>query len=306
MTAASAHTKKGGGAQLDARTTCLVTGATSGIGTEIARGLAATGARVLAVARDRARGEAVLAGIDGETELLLADLARQREVRRLAAEVFERAPRLEVVVHNAGIALSERTLTEDGLEMTFAVNHMAPFLLTRLLLDWLLESAPARVVVVASAAHRRGGRLDPTNLQGERRFNGWDAYSRSKAYNILFTRELARRLAGTGVTANCLHPGVVATGLGRRANLVVKLYFRLARPFLLSPAQGADTAIWLATAPEVEGVTGGYWDRRRRLDPAPAARDAAAAKTLWDLSERLITGTEPQGRETQERERLRR
>ena len=287
MTAASAASGNDSGAPLAARLTCLVTGATSGIGTEIVRGLAVTGARVLAVARDQARGEAVLDGIEGDTELVIADLARQREVRRLAAEALERAPRLEVVVHNAGVALAERTVTEDGLETTFAVNHMAPFLLTRLLLGRLRASAPARVVVVASAAHRRAGRLDPTNLQGERRFNGWDAYSRSKAYNIMFTRELARRLAETGVTANCLHPGVVATGLGRRANLVVKLFFRLARPFLLSPAQGADTAIWLATAPEVEGETGGYWDRRRRVEPAPAARDAAAAKALWDLSERL-------------------
>ncbi len=297
MTTASVASASSGGSPRTARRTCLVTGATSGIGTEIVRGLAVTGARVLAVARDRTRGEVALAGIEGEAELVLANLARQREVRRLAAEVLERAPQLEVVVHNAGVALAERTVTEDGLETTFAVNHMAPFLLTRLLLDRLRASAPARVVVVASAAHRRAGRLDPTNLQGERRFNGWDAYSRSKAYNILFTRELARRLAGTGVTANCLHPGVVATGLGRRANLVVKLFFRLARPFLLSPAEGADTAIWLATAPEVEGETGGYWDRRRRVEPAPAARDATAAKALWDLSERLITGTEPQRRE---------
>jgi NAD(P)-dependent dehydrogenase (short-subunit alcohol dehydrogenase family) len=287
MTAASAASGNGSGAPLAARLTCLVTGATSGIGTEIVRGLAATGARVLAVARDRVRGEAVLDGIEGDTELVIADLARQREVRHLAAEVLERAPRLEVVVHNAGVTLAERTVTEDGLETTFAVNHMAPFLLTRLLLDRLEENAPARVVVVASAAHRRAGRLDPSNLQGERRFRGWDAYSRSKAYNILFTRELARRLEGTGVTANCLHPGVVATGLGRRANLIVKLFFRLARPFLLSPAQGADTAIWLATAPEVESETGGYWDRRRRTEPSPAACDEAAARALWDLSERL-------------------
>ena len=287
MTTASVASASSSGSPRAARLTCLVTGATSGIGTEIVRGLAVTGARVLAVARDQARGEAVLDGIEGDTELVIADLARQREVRRLAAEVLERAPRLEVVVHNAGVTLAERTVTEDGLETTFAVNHMAPFLLTRLLLDRLRASAPARVVVVASAAHRRAGRLDPTNLQGERRFNGWDAYSRSKAYNIMFTRELARRLANTGVTANCLHPGVVATGLGRRANLVVKLFFRLARPFLLSPAQGADTAIWLANSSEVEGETGGYWVKRSRVQPTPAARDAAAARALWDLSEQL-------------------
>jgi len=276
------------------RITCLVTGVTSGIGTEIVRGVAAGGARVLAVARDRARGRAVLDGIGGDTELLLADLARQAEVRRLAAEVLERAPRLEVVVHNAGVALARRTLTEDGLETTFAVNHMAPFLLTRLLEKRLRASAPARVVVVASAAHRRVGRLDLGNLQGERRFVGWEAYSRSKLCNILFTRELARRLEGTAVTANCLHPGVVATGLGRRAGLEVKLFFALARPFLLTPAQGADTAVWLATSPEVEGESGGYWVRRRRVEPAPAARDDAAARALWDLSERLIAGSEPQ------------
>ncbi len=195
-----------------------------------------------------------------------------------------------MLVHNAGVAMGRRVLTADGLETTFAVNHVAPFLLTRELLPLLERKAPARVVTVASRAHRTAGRFDASNLQGEHRWRGWDAYCRSKLYNILWTRELARRLEGTGVTANCLHPGVVATGLGRRAGLAVRLFFRIAEPFLLSPAEGADTAVWLATAPEVASETGGYWDRRRRIEPDANARDPLAARALWDLSERLVGG----------------
>jgi NAD(P)-dependent dehydrogenase (short-subunit alcohol dehydrogenase family) len=276
--------------------TCLVTGANSGIGKEIARGLAAEGARVLMVARSPERGEAARAEVAESTdndfvELLLCDLSSQRQVRRLADEVLDRCGELHVLVNNAGLTLGERTLTEDGIEATFAINHLAPFLLTEFLRERLVASAPARVVTVASDAHR-GSKIDFEDPSGERKFSSWGAYGQSKLANILFTSELARRLDGTDVTATCLHPGVVRTGFGRQGPAFVRAFLMVAGVFLLTPERGADTAIWLAASSEVDGASGGYYVKRRLAEPSRNARDPESARRLWRLSERL-TGLQP-------------
>jgi len=273
------------------RKTCVVTGANSGIGKEIARGMAAEGSRVLMVARDQERGEAARAEVaastgNGAVELLVCDLSSQRQVRELSATILGRCDRLDVLINNAGLTLGERILTEDGIETTFAVNHLAPFLLTALLREQLGTSAPARVVTVASDAHR-GAEIDFDDPPGERGYSGWRAYSQSKLANILFTIELAGRLRGTGVTATCLHPGVVRTGFGRQGPALIRFGTKIAGLFFLSPEKGADTAVWLASSPEVEGASGGYYEKRRLAKPSSAARDSAAATRLWELSEQL-------------------
>jgi len=271
---------------------CVITGATSGIGRAAASELAALGARLVIVARDPGRGAAARDEIAGETgnrevALEVADLASQRHVRDLAARLLASLPEIHVLVNNAGLALGERRLTEDGLEETFAVNHLAPFLLTNLLLDRLRASSPARVVTVASAAHR-GAAIPFDDLNGERGFSGWLAYSWTKLANILFTVELARRLDGSGVTATCLHPGVVATGFAREGPLLIREFQRfLGRLLLLDPKRGADTLVWLASSPEVAGASGGYYAKRRLVQPSKAARDTAAARRLWEVSARL-------------------
>ncbi len=275
---------------------CVVTGANSGIGLEIACGLAAKGARVVMVARDPDRGEAARGEVVDRTgnqrvELLLCDLSSQQQIRGLAATLLERCDSIDVLVNNAGLTLGEYRLTEDRIETTFAVNHLAPFLLTNLLLDRLRASAPARVVTVASDAHR-GNVIDFEDVSATRGFSSWRAYGASKLANILFTGELARRLDGTGVTATCLHPGVVRTGFGRQGPWFIRLWFALMGRFLLSPEKGADTAIWLASSPDVEGAGGGYYEKRKLCKPSKAARDRVAAARLWDLSCQL-TGFEP-------------
>lgn len=270
---------------------CVITGATSGIGRSAARDLAALGARVVIVGRSEERAEAARREIEQATggrkvEVEIADLASQAQVRALAARLLSACPEIHVLVNNAGLTLSERHLTEDGIEETFAVNHLAPFLLTTLLLDRLGASAPARVVTVASDAHR-GARIPFDDLNADSGFSGWAAYSWTKLANILFTTELARRIEGTGVTATCLHPGVVATRFGNEGPWFIRLFQRLARPFLIDADRGADTLVWLAASPEVAGASGGYYVRRKLEEPSRAARDAAAARRLWDISERL-------------------
>jgi NAD(P)-dependent dehydrogenase (short-subunit alcohol dehydrogenase family) len=271
--------------------TCVVTGATSGIGEETALGLARLGARVRMVGRSRERGEASQRRIRAETgsdtvELHLADLASLTEIRRLAEELLEACPRIDVLVNNAGVVNLRRSTTVDGFETTFAVNHLAYFLLTNLLLDRIRASAPARIVNVASHAHRFGA-LDLDDLQSERRYRAMQTYGRSKSANILFTRELARRLEGTGVTANCVHPGGVGTRLGTHNGGLGRVAMRLARPFLRTPARGAETSIHVATAPELEGVSGRYFARCRETRPSPAATDPATAARLWELSSEM-------------------
>jgi NAD(P)-dependent dehydrogenase (short-subunit alcohol dehydrogenase family) len=271
--------------------TVLVTGGTGGIGGATATGLAALGARVGVVGRDRARADATAERIrraGGEVDVFLADVSAQREVRRLADEVLAAYPRLDVLVNNVGGYWAHRHITEDGVERTFAVNHLAPFLLTNLLMDRLRESAPARVVTVSSGAQAMG-RIDFDDLQGERGYRGQRAYNQSKLANVLFTYELARRLEGTGVTANVLHPGVVRTAFGQEdSGAWMRVMSRVVRPFMKTPEEGARTPIHLASSPELEGVSGQYFANERPRRSSAASHDPAAAARLWEVSTRLV------------------
>lgn len=271
----------------------VLTGASRGIGRETALALGRMGADLTLVVRDAERGNAVAAevralGGGGEVEVLVADLSSMADVRRVGAEILAKHDRIDVLVNNAGALLMERQQTKDGFEATFATNHLAYFLLTKLLLD-AVEKAPAgRIVNVASEAHRRGS-LKLDDLMGEKRYVGWAAYSTSKLANILFTTELARRLEGTSVTANSLHPGVIASGFARNNKGIVGLLAKLAAPFLMSSEDGAKTTIFLATDPSVAGVSGKYFAKSKEAKPSRAARDASLAKRLWEVSEGLVS-----------------
>jgi NAD(P)-dependent dehydrogenase (short-subunit alcohol dehydrogenase family) len=268
---------------------CVVTGATSGIGKATAAELVRQGAQVILVGRDRSRGEAAVAELATagplRPRLEIADLSNMADVRALA-ERLAALDRIDVLVNNAGLVAGQRRVTADGYEEVFAVNHLAPFLLTTLLLPKLTASAPARVITVTSDAHT-SARLDLDNPQPVDGWESWRAYSNSKLANILFTRELARRLEGTGVTANCAHPGVVRTRFGREARFPVQIGLMIARPFLLSPQRGAATIVYLATSPDVAGKTGGYYVKSQLREPSAAARDDETARRLWEISEEL-------------------
>ena len=266
--------------------TCLVTGATAGIGRVSALELARLGAKVFVVARDPARGEALareIQGGGGKAELLLADLASQQSIRELARRLLARGEPLHVLVNNAGVFERSRRLNADGIEMVFAVNHLAYFLLTQLLLDRLRASAPARIVNVASDAHR-WGTIDFDDLEGEKSYRSMRIYGRSKLANILFTYELARRLEGTGVTVNCLHPGAVSTRLGAQNGAIARVLIGLLRPFLRSPQDGAKTSVHLAAAPEVDGVSGKYFIDCRPAQSSRESQDREIARRLWERS----------------------
>ncbi len=269
---------------------CLVTGATSGIGLETARALANRGATVVVLGRspDRcaATAQVLAAESHSKVEPLVADLSVQSDVRRAAREFQERFARLDVLVNNAGAAYLKREETADGIEKTWALNHLGYFLLTNLLLDLLKRSAPSRVVNLASDAHRSVKGIDFDDVQSRKRYGSFRAYGISKLANVLFTRELAGRLDGSRVTVNALHPGLVATNFAARMPRVVQWTFRL---FGLSPERGARTAIYLATAADVEGVSGKYFYKQKEVRPAAAALDDAAAHRLWELSE-VMTG----------------
>jgi len=268
----------------------LVTGGTSGIGKATAMALAAMGADVVMVGRDRERGEKAAAEIRAQTgakvDLALADLASQAEVRELAEGFKTRYDRLDVLVNNAGLVQSTRTESPEGLETTFATNHLAPFLLTNLLLDMLKGSAPSRVITVSSEAERWGN-IDFDDLQSKKRYRGFPVYGMTKLANILFTYELAERLEGTGVTATCMHPGAVNTRFGTNNRGPMTILFRAFKPFMRTPEQGADTVIWLASSPEVEGLSGRYYADRKPLEPKKIANDPDARRRLWEESERL-------------------
>jgi NAD(P)-dependent dehydrogenase (short-subunit alcohol dehydrogenase family) len=268
----------------------LITGASQGIGKATALGLGRMGARLCLVVRDPEKGKAVAAQIEAEgnrqVEVLCADLASQADIKRLAAEFDARHDRLDVLVNNAGAIFPTRKLTVDGIEQTFALNHLAYFMLTCLLRDKLKASAPARIINVSSAAHG-SGRIDLDDLGGERSYGLMRAYAQSKLANVLFTYELARRLAGTGVTSNCLHPGVVSTGFGRAEEGWFKLVVRLVTPFMMNEDKGAETSIYLASSPEVEGVTGAYFVRRKRRRSSKLSYDAELARRLWEASEKM-------------------
>ncbi|MBV9183121.1 MAG: SDR family oxidoreductase [Acidobacteria bacterium] len=282
----------------------VITGATSGIGQVAAENLALRGARIVQVARDRARGEAALQRLrecspNRAHTVHYAELSRLREMKRVASEIVAAESRIDVLINNAGAIFSHRQITEDGLEMTFALNHMSYFVLTQGLRQRLIASTPARVVSTASDAHE-SAILDFDDLQSEKayaetslqewaRFGGpgFKVYGRSKLCNILFTDELSRRLAGTGVTANCMHPGFVATRFADHAGGLISFGVRIAKRFALSPKEGAETLVYLAVSPEVAGETGKYFYKCRPVSPSQEAQDRDAAQHLWEESEKL-------------------
>lgn len=270
--------------------TCLVTGANSGIGKATAQGLAAMGATVVMVCRDQDKGQSAQAEIvaasgNPAVNLMIADLSSQASIRQVASDFKAKYPHLHALINNAAVNLSQRTVTADGIEMVFAVNHLAPFLLTHLLLDVLKASAPARVVNVASRGHSRS--MDFDNLQGEKGFRQSAAYSQSKLANVLFTYELARRLEGSGVTANCLDPGAVRTNLGRDFRGFYRIFLAVLWPLMISPVDGAQTSLYLAASPEVAGVSGKFFFNKKEIRSAPISYDEATARRLWQVSAAL-------------------
>lgn len=270
---------------------CVITGATAGIGRETALGLAELGATVVIVARDpqkaaRTVDEISRATGNGNVESVRADFASLNSVRAAAADIRTRYDAIQVLVNNAGVANKYRTLSEDGYELTFAVNHLAPFLLTRELLPLLLAGAPSRIVNVSSGAEAYGP-IDFDDLQSEKGYRGFAVYGKTKLMNVLFTYELASRLSGTGVTANCLHPGTVATDMLRQ---LPRWLYALISPFLSTPEQGAETPVFLASSPSVDGVSGGYYEKRKAKRSSRRSYDASARQRLWAISEALIDG----------------
>ena len=271
---------------------CLITGGTNGIGKSTAQALAGMGATVVITGRNAAKTARVVEEIraasgNQQVDSLLADLSSQQEVRRLASEFKQKYGRLHVLINNAGAAFMQRQLSVDGIEMTFALNHLAYFLLTNLLLDTLKASAPARIINVSSGAHT-SGKIEFDNLQGERTY-GFGTYPNAKLATILYTVELARRLEGTGVTVNALHPGLTATGFGKNNGRVMSALVSLFAPLVMrSPAKGAGTSIHLASSPGVEGVTGKYFYNSQITPAAAQAADHAVARKLWDVSAEMV------------------
>ena len=276
--------------------TVVITGATSGIGEVAALTLAKMGARIVAVARSRQRGEATLAQLRSSAPgiahaIHFADLLRLKEMKRVAAQIADQESRIDVLINNAGAIFARRQLTEDGLERTFALNHMAYFVVTDGLRERLLASGPARIINTASAAHL-GANLDFDDLQSAKSYVAMKAYGRSKLSNILFTRELARRLRGSGVTTNCLHPGFVATRFGDQSGGLISRFVWLAKFFAMSPTKGARTIVYLASSPEVAEATGQYFYRCLPTTPSSLAQDDVTALELWHRSAALAGTSE--------------
>jgi NAD(P)-dependent dehydrogenase (short-subunit alcohol dehydrogenase family) len=270
---------------------CLVTGANSGIGKATALGLAKLDATVVMVSRDKDKGEAALLEIrtlsgNKNVESMVADLSSQDSVRELAHDFKARNKRLHVLVNNAGIFLPRRVSTVDGLESTFATNHLGHFLLTNLMLDLLKASAPSRIINITSSAHY-GAEIDFEDLQGEKKYSGFHAYSQSKLANVLFTYQLAKKLEGTGVTVNCLHPGVVRTGFGKDQSGLMSVAVRIGGPFFMSAEKAARAVIYLATSPELEHVTGKHFSKAKEKRSSEESYDVASAERLWKVSAEL-------------------
>lgn len=271
----------------------LITGATNGIGLAAAKELAARGARLAIVARSSERGHEAAGRIAGaghgagDIDVLVADLGSQASVRELADEALSRFARIDVLVNNAGAIHEQRRLSPDGIELTWAVNHLAPFLLTNLLLERLAESAPSRVITTASDAHK-GNTVPFEDVNAERSYaqRGFRRYGETKLANILFTAELGRRVQGSGITVSCFHPGLVASGFNRNNGLLMSVAMTVIKPFSRSPEKGAETLVWLADSPDASDADGGYFVDCRRAEPTAEARDDEAARRLWELSER--------------------
>jgi len=269
----------------------VVTGATGGLGLETARGLAKAGLRVVLVGRNAEKGERALSSIrgsvpDADVTFLRADLSDMDDVRALAGAINNRFDRLDVLVNNAGAIMAKRQLTKAGLEVTFATNHLSHFLLTGLLLDLIKASAPARIINVSSDAHKIA-KLDPEDLQSEKRYTSFGTYGVTKLENLYFTYELARRLEGSNVTVNALHPGAVASNFAMNNGGISSLAMNVLRPLFMKPEKAAETPIWLSTSPEVEGVTGKYFYKMREHKPSRQAFDDAKGRALWDKSDQL-------------------
>lgn len=269
----------------------VITGATSGIGQVAAERLAAMGARLVVVARDRSRAEAALLrlrerGPDAAHQVHYADLSRLAEMKRVASAIAAAEPRIDVLINNAGAMFATRQVTPDGFERTFALNHLAYYVVTCGLRASLIAGAPARIVSTASDAHR-GNQLDFNDLQSAKNYRGFTVYGRTKLMNILFTRELAKRLSGTGVVANALHPGFVATRFGDESGGLTAWGVRFAKLFAISPADGAETIVYLASSPQAATASGGYYYKSRPATPTAAAQDDTAAVRLWAETEKL-------------------
>jgi NAD(P)-dependent dehydrogenase (short-subunit alcohol dehydrogenase family) len=273
---------------------CVVTGANSGIGKETALGLAQMDAHVVMVCRNAEKGKAALEDVrresgNSQVDLLIADMSSQASMRALAKQIIAKYPRLDVLINNAGGAARERKLSADGIEMTLAANHLGPALLTLLVLDLMKASTPSRIINVSSEAQRRA-RPDMNDLQFERRkFNTFAAYGQSKLLMNAFTFELARRLEGTGVTANCLHPGVVATNIwGADPPFIFKMIIAVVKPFMLSSKQGAEVSVYLATSPDVAQTSGQYFVKSKPAQSSPLSRDPRIAAEIWGWTETMI------------------
>lgn len=270
---------------------CVITGANSGIGFETARELAKQGAFIVMVCRNEDKAEAARQKILSENQssgidIVLCDFSIQDEIRKVADQIKASYEKIDILINNHGFLAASFNETVDGLEETFAVNHIGYFLLTNLLLDHIKASGTARIINVASDAHK-GGRFIPGNVQLKKNYNNWVAYGNSKLFNILFTIELADRLKGTGVTANCLHPGVIRSNFGQSSTFLIRAFWKLAAPFMKSNEQGAQTTIYLATSDEVKEVNGAYFKNSKVTTPSDQALDKEAAEKLWEISEEL-------------------
>jgi NAD(P)-dependent dehydrogenase (short-subunit alcohol dehydrogenase family) len=276
--------------------TVLISGANQGIGKASAIALGQKGAKLVIVCRNEEKARAAMADMDRagakDVELVVADLSSQAEVRRVAAEFKAKHDRLDVLLNNAGVLVTSFRTTVDGIEETFALNHLGYFLLTNLLLDVIkasAESSPegARIVSVSSEAHRSAKHVRWEDLQYKNGYSSFGAYGQSKLCNILFTRELARRLEGTRVTANCLHPGLVASGFGQTYGGFMSVLIKLGRPFMISTEEGAETQVYLSSSPDVQGISGKYFAKCKERTPSKVATDDAAARKLWAVSEEM-------------------